>query len=623
MRDLPDIDDIRAGIRHHHERWDGSGYLHALAGEDIPLVARILAVGDAFSAMTTTRPYRKALDVREALTRLGDASGSQLDERLVAPFVHGIEHERTHHARARVRSRRALDARPPRCLRAVDALAWRRAGALGLGFALVLAMAGTALAARAWTIEPRPSSLDENATSTVTLDVRNTGGDGGGDEIGCVVVTIPGGFTIESASVSRVKGDLGSRLGRGGQRVEGRVHGAGGLERARRPAVRRGQRGVQDRGHADRGRVHVVDAVAYDKPGSGTSTKCGSGTFPTKTLSFSVAPAPTPRPSPTPTPRPRRLRPRPQRDAHNRPRRRRPRRRPPPSPTPTSPSTTRDTDHRPVRLACPDVQGDGAAQSLANDRTDVLTGTWRSADARPDEPADHAAGARCTIGLAQGWSDRKSRAQPHRGIAHALGGGLLLAGPWRVPISARHRYVERGGDGDARGGGGGAGGGGAGAGTSVPASSGTLTVGSAEDGGGALPSAALQTPPSPRSARSGSAPSPCRVSSSASRGCSYSSRCCSSCWGIRLRADRSTLATGDRLAASSRRSDRSRRLTPARTARACAMARWTPRRVVPRGDWRAGAPTGTVGIRPKDPGCRHVTRTETGPPLVPHWSAWP
>jgi diguanylate cyclase (GGDEF)-like protein len=91
VRDLPDIDEIRAGVRHHHERWDGTGYLHALRGEDIPLVARILAVGDAFSAMTTTRPYRKALDVREALTRLGDAAGTQLDETLVGVFIRGIE----------------------------------------------------------------------------------------------------------------------------------------------------------------------------------------------------------------------------------------------------------------------------------------------------------------------------------------------------------------------------------------------------------------------------------------------------------------------------------------------------------------------------------------------------
>jgi diguanylate cyclase (GGDEF)-like protein len=90
VRDLPDVDEIRAGIRHHHERWDGKGYLHRLAGEGIPEVARILAVCDAFSAMTTTRPYRKALSVDEALTRLEDAAGSQLDERLVIAFVTGI-----------------------------------------------------------------------------------------------------------------------------------------------------------------------------------------------------------------------------------------------------------------------------------------------------------------------------------------------------------------------------------------------------------------------------------------------------------------------------------------------------------------------------------------------------
>ena len=91
VRDLPDVDVIRAGVRHHHERWDGDGYLDRLAGEEIPLVARILAVGDAFSAMTTTRPYRKALDLREALHRLEDAAGTQLEERLVTLFVTGIE----------------------------------------------------------------------------------------------------------------------------------------------------------------------------------------------------------------------------------------------------------------------------------------------------------------------------------------------------------------------------------------------------------------------------------------------------------------------------------------------------------------------------------------------------
>jgi diguanylate cyclase (GGDEF)-like protein len=91
VRDLVSIDIVRLGIRHHHERWDGNGYLDGLGGADIPLVARILAVGDAFSAMTTTRPYRKALSVEESLRRLLDAASSQLDEHLVTAFVHGIE----------------------------------------------------------------------------------------------------------------------------------------------------------------------------------------------------------------------------------------------------------------------------------------------------------------------------------------------------------------------------------------------------------------------------------------------------------------------------------------------------------------------------------------------------
>jgi HD-GYP domain-containing protein (c-di-GMP phosphodiesterase class II) len=87
---LPDLATVRAGVRSHHERWDGRGYLDRLAGEEIPLVARILAVGDAFSAMTTSRPYRKALDLEEAIRRLEDAAGSQLDERLVTTFVTGL-----------------------------------------------------------------------------------------------------------------------------------------------------------------------------------------------------------------------------------------------------------------------------------------------------------------------------------------------------------------------------------------------------------------------------------------------------------------------------------------------------------------------------------------------------
>jgi diguanylate cyclase (GGDEF)-like protein/putative nucleotidyltransferase with HDIG domain len=91
VRDVPNAETVRAGIRHHHERWDGRGYLEGLEGEEIPMIGRLLAVVDAFSAMTTTRPYRKALPVEEALKRLGDAAGSQLEESIVASFIAGIE----------------------------------------------------------------------------------------------------------------------------------------------------------------------------------------------------------------------------------------------------------------------------------------------------------------------------------------------------------------------------------------------------------------------------------------------------------------------------------------------------------------------------------------------------
>jgi diguanylate cyclase (GGDEF)-like protein len=91
VRDLPDIELVRAGVRYHHERWDGDGYLVGLAGADIPLVARILAVGDAFSAMTTTRPYRKAMSVEAALEEIRTGAGTQLDPDLAIAFVRGIE----------------------------------------------------------------------------------------------------------------------------------------------------------------------------------------------------------------------------------------------------------------------------------------------------------------------------------------------------------------------------------------------------------------------------------------------------------------------------------------------------------------------------------------------------
>jgi len=77
----------REYIRHHHERWDGSGYPDGLAGARIPLGARIIGVADAYDAMTSDRPYRAALSPEIALAELREAAGSQFDPELVAAFI--------------------------------------------------------------------------------------------------------------------------------------------------------------------------------------------------------------------------------------------------------------------------------------------------------------------------------------------------------------------------------------------------------------------------------------------------------------------------------------------------------------------------------------------------------
>ena len=74
-------------VRSCHEHWDGGGYPDRLAGEEIPLVARIVCACDAFSAMTTDRPYRAARTEHEALTEMQRCAGTQFDPRVVAALV--------------------------------------------------------------------------------------------------------------------------------------------------------------------------------------------------------------------------------------------------------------------------------------------------------------------------------------------------------------------------------------------------------------------------------------------------------------------------------------------------------------------------------------------------------
>ena len=71
----------------HHERWDGNGYPNQLAGEEIPIEGRIVAVADVFDALTHERPYKKAWPVEQALAEIQKQSGCQFDPSVVEAFM--------------------------------------------------------------------------------------------------------------------------------------------------------------------------------------------------------------------------------------------------------------------------------------------------------------------------------------------------------------------------------------------------------------------------------------------------------------------------------------------------------------------------------------------------------
>jgi len=86
LKNVDDYSEIANVVRHHHERVDGHGYPDQLEGDAIPLLARIIAVADAYNAMTSDRPYRDAMPSRVARLRLAQAVGSQFDTTVVAAF---------------------------------------------------------------------------------------------------------------------------------------------------------------------------------------------------------------------------------------------------------------------------------------------------------------------------------------------------------------------------------------------------------------------------------------------------------------------------------------------------------------------------------------------------------
>jgi len=93
VREIGFLDEALAGIMHHHERMDGKGYPLGLAGDEIPEFARVIGVADAFDSMTSTRSYRGARRVEEAVAELRKCSGAQFDPVMVAAFVAALSRE--------------------------------------------------------------------------------------------------------------------------------------------------------------------------------------------------------------------------------------------------------------------------------------------------------------------------------------------------------------------------------------------------------------------------------------------------------------------------------------------------------------------------------------------------
>jgi ribonuclease P protein subunit RPR2 len=87
LREIDFLGEAKLVVRHHHERWDGAGYPDGLAGEVIPLAARVFACADVLDALTTIRPYRPPSPLADARAMIEESAGSQFDPEVVAAFM--------------------------------------------------------------------------------------------------------------------------------------------------------------------------------------------------------------------------------------------------------------------------------------------------------------------------------------------------------------------------------------------------------------------------------------------------------------------------------------------------------------------------------------------------------
>ncbi len=87
LKDIPQMSDVISGVLHHHERWDGKGYPHAVEGQQIPIIARLLALPDAFDAMCSNRAYRAGMTRDKVLEEIDNCAGGQFDPHLARIFA--------------------------------------------------------------------------------------------------------------------------------------------------------------------------------------------------------------------------------------------------------------------------------------------------------------------------------------------------------------------------------------------------------------------------------------------------------------------------------------------------------------------------------------------------------
>ncbi|HEU0049102.1 MAG TPA: HD-GYP domain-containing protein, partial [Nitrososphaera sp.] len=91
MKSIEQMREMVPGMKYHHEQWDGNGYPDRLKGENIPLIARIISVADTFDAMTTNRPYQKAMNLEFTLQKIRENVGIKYDPRVVEALMHAVD----------------------------------------------------------------------------------------------------------------------------------------------------------------------------------------------------------------------------------------------------------------------------------------------------------------------------------------------------------------------------------------------------------------------------------------------------------------------------------------------------------------------------------------------------